>query len=360
MSEATMLDYIREQASLFAGVLAQRETVAKPFCEVYNKIDPDRIYLIASGTSRNAALAAAPFMEWALGKSVIVLAPSQVSKVYGNPLVIVISQGGNSTNSLAVFDKLTGVTTIAMTGNPYGYVNKKGDVYVEIPCGDEYMGPKTKGYTITILTLYCMAMECAKATGALTAETYVECVTALRQAADEMAENIETTCDWTKRNADVLNNLKTVYLVGKKQCGQVAVEGALKLQETLLIPAVGYDFEEFLHGPTSSVNKNVDGFYLLPTLDDADYERMQRLITYHRESGGIVCTVGLQEGSKPLDCVVKTTGKWYTQPFEQILPMQIISALIPENIGVQGLGSQRFKKLDAVMGIKAKNDKGIV
>lgn len=355
-----MMDYIREQAPLFEKILTDRENIGKSFCEVYSKVAPDRIYLIASGTSRNAALAAAPFMEWALEKSVIVLAPSQVNKVYGNPLVIVISQGGNSTNSLAVFDKLDGVTTIAMTGNPYGHVNKKGNVYIEIPCGDEYMGPKTKGYTITILTLYCMAMECAKATGSLSTDAYMECVTTLQQAADEMEENIEAVFEWTKRNTEVLNQLKTVYLVGKKQCGQVAAEGALKLQETLLIPAVGYDFEEFLHGPTSSINKNIDAFYLLPTLDDVDYERMQRLIVYHRESGGIVCTVGLQEAKNPLDCVVKTTQKWYTQPFEQILPMQIVSALIPENIGVQGAGSQKFQKLNAIMGIKAKNDKGIV
>lgn len=356
-----MMDYIKEQAPLFAAVLADRKKIAAPFCGVCGEKKPGKLQLIASGTSRNAALAAAPFMAEVLGMDVLVQAPSQVEAVRGErPLAIVISQGGNSTNSLAVFDRLTGVPTIAMTGNPYGYVNKKGDTYIEIPCGEEMAGPKTKGYTITILTLYLMALEYGLECGRVTAEAYGEYIDALQAAAAQMPGNIAAAEAWVQANLESLKTLSVLYLVGKKQAMETATEGALKLMETLLIPAFAFDFEEFLHGPTSSVGESVSGFYLLPPQDDPDYERMQRLIAYHRGVNPAVFTVGLAAGAGARDCVVRATGKWYTQPFEQILPMQVASAEIPGLIGLAGVGSQRFTKLDAVMGIKQKNDKGMI
>lgn len=357
----TMLDYIREQAPLFAAALADREAIAAPFCQVCSQVRPTKLYLIASGTSRNAALAAAPFLESVLNLDVPVLAPSQVERLRGErPLAIVISQGGNSTNSLAVFDRLKGIPTIAMTGNPYGHVNQKGDHYIAIPCGDEYMGPKTKGYTITILTLYLMALEYARQSGIISADAYNGCIAALQTAAEQLPANIAATEAWVAANIEALQEHRPVYLVGKKQGMQIAAEGALKLMETLLVPGFAFDFEEYLHGPTSSIEAPVGGFYLLPTPDDSDYERMQRLVAYHRTVCPAVYTVGLAASDDPRDCVLQATGRWYTQPFEQILPMQVISHMVPPLIGLAGVGSQRFQKLDAVMGIKAKNDKGIV
>lgn len=356
-----MIDYIREQAPLFSAVLANRAAVAAPFCQVCAEVRPTKLYLIASGTSRNAALAAAPFMETVLNIDVPVLAPSQVESLRGERvLAIVISQGGNSTNSLAVFDRLQGVKTIAMTGNPYGHVNAKGDHYIEIPCGEETVGPKTKGYTITILTLYLMALEYARQSGAVSAAAYDGYIAALQAAAEQLPANIAAVEVWTAANLEALKALKTVYLVGKRQGMQTAAEGALKLMETLLIPGFAFDFEEFLHGPTSSIGPDVAGFYLLPVPTDSDYERMQRLVNYHRSVCPSVYTVGLGVAADGRDCPVQTTGQWYTQPFEQILPMQVISAAVPPEIGLAGVGSQRFQKLDAVMGIKAKNEKGIV
>lgn len=356
-----MLDYIREQAVLFPQVLAARRELAAPFCQVCAEVQPTKIYLIASGTSRNAALAAASFMEEVLGIDVPVLAPSQVKTLRGERvLAIVISQGGNSTNSLAVFDRLAGIRTIAMTGNPYGHVNSRGDHYIEIPCGEETVGPKTKGYTITILTLYLLALEYARQSGAVTAEAYDGYIAALQAAAGQLGSNIDAAQAWADANLEALKTLKTVYLVGKHQGMQTAAEGALKLMETLLIPGFAFDFEEFLHGPTSSIGEGVAGFYLLPPSADSDYERMQRLVAYHRELCPAVYTVGLGSSQDSRDCLLQTTGLWYTQPFEQILPMQVASAVVPPQIGLEGVGSQRFRRLDAVMGIKAKNDKGII
>ncbi|NBJ93105.1 SIS domain-containing protein [Parablautia muri] len=355
-----MMDYIAEQAELFRKVLPRGKEIAAAFCDMAVKNNPGQICLIASGTSYNVACAAAPFMEKILAKPVSVIVPSQVEKLQGlNPLAVVISQGGNSTNILEVFEKLHGVPTLVMTGNPYGYANSKGERYMEVPCGEETVGPKTKGYTITLLTLYLMALEEGKRSGEISGQAYEEYVEGLTQASEYLSENIVRTRQWVQENMEMMGKMELIYVAGKRQGAKIAAEGALKVMETLLIPGVAYEFEEFLHGPASSLSENVSGFYLLPTPDDSDYERMQRLVKYHRDICKSVYTVGLEESKDGRDCLLKMTGKWYTQPFEQILPMQVISAAVTENLGLTGRGSRKFMGLDAVMQIKAKNENGI-
>lgn len=353
----TMLDYIAQQPSLFQSALNNKAEIAAAFCELFSKSEPDNIYLIASGTSRNGAAAAAPFMEMVLGCHVHVLAPSCVQTLPGKkPLAVFISQGGNSTNTIAAIERLSDVPSLAMTGNPDGKVNTMCDSYMEIPCGEETAGPKTKGYTITIITLYLMALETAKASGRIDAAEYNEIVAALELAAQQYKENVVRTRAWVDANVEGLRIMTKVYLAGKRQGARVAEEGGLKLMETMLVPGVGYEFEEYLHGPTCSLDETVSGFYLLPVPSDEDYERMQRLVAYHRDLCKTVYTVGLKDSQDPRDCVMLTTGKWYTQPFEQILPMQYASAVIPGLLGIEDVGMKRFKALDGVLGIKYKKE----
>lgn len=353
----TMLDYIAQQPELFQAALNRKAELAAAFSALYQKTQPDSVCLVASGTSYNGAAAASSFMEAVLGCPVQVLAPSCVEKLAARkPLVVFISQGGNSTNTIAAIERLPGVASLAMTGNPDGKVNTMCDAYMEIPCGEETAGPKTKGYTVTIITLYLMALETARAVGTVGEEEYAEILAALQLTADQYAENVDRTRAWVEANTDTLCTMKQVYLAGKRQGARVAVEGGLKLMETMLIPGVGYEFEEYLHGPTCSLSDTVSGFYLLPVPTDEDYERMQRLVAYHREQCSSVYTVGLQGSDDARDCVLLTTGKWYTQPFEQILPMQYASAVIPELLGIADVGMKRFRALDKVLGIKYKKE----
>ena len=90
-----MMPYILEQPDLCQRMLANCAALAAPFVQAVATYQPDRLLLVASGTSRNAACAAAPFMEWVLGLPVTVVAPSCLEAVAGKkPLLVFISQGG--------------------------------------------------------------------------------------------------------------------------------------------------------------------------------------------------------------------------------------------------------------------------
>ena len=101
-----MMDYINEQPAVLREILDKRKNVAEVFCRKFSDIQPDVIYLIASGTSWNAAKAAAPFMEMVLNQPVFALPPSRIGLIWGRkPMVLLISQGGKSTNILAAAEK---------------------------------------------------------------------------------------------------------------------------------------------------------------------------------------------------------------------------------------------------------------
>ena len=69
--------------------------------------------------------------------------------------------------------------------------------------------------------------------------------------------------------------MQTVCLVGAGASYGVAREAALKLMETLQIPACAYELEEFLHGPNLHLTPNHTLFFL--AADPRDRERGAQL-----------------------------------------------------------------------------------
>lgn len=178
-----MMTYILEQPAMFGKMLADRAGIAAPFAEALQKAQPDRLILVASGTSRNAAAAAAPLWSghWTcrwMSQRLRGLAALWAKR----PFLIFVSQGGNSTNTIAAIERTAQYPSLALTGDPEGHINTLCPHAVLIACGEEKAGPKTKGYTGTILTLYLMALEAGRESGSLTAEAYADCVKTLENS----------------------------------------------------------------------------------------------------------------------------------------------------------------------------------
>lgn len=351
--EKTMYDYILEQPAVLRDILNNRAAVAGDFVDYMTAVKPDRIYLIASGSSYNAALQSAHFMEYVLGIDVSVAAPSFLPEIRGKPLLIFISQGGGSTNTVTAFEQLKDRPCMSMTGKEKSRLKELCPRHILIPCGEETAGPKTKGYTGTILSLYALALEAAK--GA--AGPAEECLKVLARVPDDMAENITAVERWFDENQGELRKMGSCVVVGKNSAGLAAREGALKLQETMLIPAAGYEFEEFLHGPVCAVDERQGGIYLMPPAEDPDYQRMAGLVEFHRQISPLAYTMGA--GGNPgdrRDCALKTGGQWYTAVFEDILACQMMGAKLPDLMGVGDKGMQRFKQLDGLLKMKFREN----
>jgi glucoselysine-6-phosphate deglycase len=344
----TIHGYIWEQPEILSSIIEKRDALAAPFAELYDRTRPDRLYLIASGSSLNAAAAAAPLIEEALGIEATPAPPSNMPPIRGQrPLVVVVTQEGRSTNILAAMERLSGRPMAVVVSREDSPAGLRCPVRVPLACGDELVGPKTKGYAATVLTLYLLALSRAPQ-----ANAWLE---PLKAAAALLPDNIRAAESWLERAAPELKRMRKCAVVGKGAAAIAAREGALKLQETIHVAAAAYDFEEFLHGPACALDADYAGLYLLPDETDPDAARVRGMIEWHRRIGAPVFAAGgwqpLRDG---LGCAARMTGAWHADIFARMLPCQMAAAKIPAMLGIQDEKMLDFTRMDAELGIKAK------
>jgi glucosamine 6-phosphate synthetase-like amidotransferase/phosphosugar isomerase protein len=339
----TILDYIHEQPSCLARIWRRRSEIAGDFARLCYEVKPDRLHLVASGSSLNAARVAAPFMEEVMGVEATPVAPSMLRVLRGQrPLVVAISQEGRSTNVIRAVRGLSEVPVIALTSSESAPLAGICGGVIPLECGAECVGPKTKGYTSTIFTL-CMAALAASRNG----EIDMSAMPLI------MEKNISLAEAWLDRNKEALSRMAKCALVGKLDGHLSMFEGALKMQETLRIPAVSHDFEEFLHGPSCAIDSDFAGLYVLPSESDEDALRVEKMAQMHSQSSDLVFTVGERSclsGGRSLELDIG--GDWCGGPFAWILPCQLIAARIPAMLGIQDEEMLRFREFDSELGIK--------
>lgn len=354
MSE-TMLDYIHEQPEAAKRVFLHRKEDALTLKTLLEEKHPNRIFLIGSGSSFNAAKVAAPVMERLLKIEVTPVASSAIYALYNsNPILIFVSQGGNSTNTVRAIRELSSYPHMALTGSPNCMINDLTD-HVLIRCGEEKAGPKTKGYVSTIIALVCMAIETAWSLHIVTNKAYQAYIREWEKAIAGMDNNIQRAAEWMEMNQQEMSKIEKCVVIGKHIGHAAALESALKLQETMLIPASGYEFEEFLHGPDMALDEKMAGLYLMPEQNDLDYRRFLALVHYHRTRCPMVYTVG---GGRELQTVrdlpIGSEDLQTSKVLSWCLPSQFMGAKLPSLMGREERGIDIFRELDEIVSIKAK------
>ena len=352
--EMTMRSCIEEQPAVMQRIFENRSENLKDLLSYYKEICPDHLYIIACGSSYNASCAAAVFMEKALDIDVTVHVPSQIPTIRAKrPLILAVSQGGESTNTIAAVKALKNYPLVAVTGKKECTVNTLCDRHFDFGCGIETVGPKTKGYTATILSFSLFALEAGYASGSLSKEDYDRYTAMFAAVPANLQENITRTDAFVEKYLDVFCAAEKIAFTGKGVGGQLAKECALKVMETLLIPSIQYEFEEYLHGPICAIDDRMIGFYMLP--NDADASRMYSAAKAHETlcPNSFILTGDAQiSGEKVLQLVC--SGDDATVPFEYVLASQIISDIVPIKHDIVNKGMKQFRLFDDLVKIKAK------
>ena len=352
--QMTMMDYILLQPETLQEIFDRREENLRSFLDYYLQVQPDHVYIIASGSSYNASCAASVYMSRALGVDVTVHCPSQVPAIRAaRPLVMAVSQGGESTNTIAAIKALAGVPLVAVTGKDECTINTMCDRRLPIGCCVETVGPKTMGYTATIYTFSLLALEAGRLSGKMDEETYRHDLALFAAVPEQCRENIARTEDFTRAHLDDFAAMTKLAFVGKGIGAEMAREGALKVLETLLVPAIHYEFEEYLHGPLCALDGKMHGFYMLCT--DGDKERMLKVAQAHDSfapNAYVITGDDSVRGERVLNLV--TSGDDATVPFEVILLPQFISSEVPVKLGTVNKGMVQFRVFDDLVKMKAK------
>ena len=131
----------------------------------------------------------------------------------------------------------------------------------------------------------------------------------------------------------------------------VAGEGALKLPETLYVPAFAYEFEEYLHGVNNAMGKGRAHFYLPTHAENGN--RMDAMMRYSDGNGCLnrrITTLPAEKDDRTL--VLLGGGNPYTAPFDTMLFFQVLSKLGSEYAG-NDCGHPRFADFYSAMGTKS-------
>ncbi len=352
--EMTMRDYIYMQPQTMQRIFDQRKEHLADFLAFYAQVQPDHLYLIASGSSYNASCVSAVYMRRALGIDVTVHVPSQLPDIHAaRPMIIAVSQGGESTNTIAAVKAMAKYPLIAVTGREDCTVNTLCDRRLDMGCGLETVGPKTVGYTSTIFVFSLLALEAGYASGKLDQAAYEAHTAMFAQVADAMQENLRRTEAFVEKHLDAFCACKKMAFTGKGAGGELAKEGALKVLETLLIPAFHYEFEEYLHGPLCAIDGEMAGVYMI--CHDQDKERMLAVAAAHERIGGgayVLTGDDAVQGERVLNLV--TSGDKATEPFEYILFAQQVASEVPVKLGTVNKGMVQFRVFDDLVKTKAK------
>lgn len=330
----TMHDCYLSQFSCMKNIITNRKAILKEFIDFYKAVKPDRIYLLGSGTSYNACSAAGPFMEKTLAVEITPVVPSSTGKLYGKrPLIIAVSQSGRSTNTVSAINKIKkiGVPVVTLTDPKDTPVGNIGDLSVHLAADNELIGPRTRGYTATVLTLYLMALEAGLACGAIEEAEYDKAIAAYNETVDNGGQYFKACQDFYDLNLENLSKARKFIFVGKGAAAQVAKESALKVLETLCYPAIGYEYEEFLHGPVCCADEELALFLSLSY--DEDKERMLKtaeLVGDITRNCYIVTHDPGMKGDKVL--VLPSAEPDYSSAFTNILFGQLISAKLTEDL----------------------------
>ena len=267
MDKPTVLGYMHDQPRALKYAFEHREEFLKPFVEIFKEHNIKKVLFFGSGTSYNASLIAAYYFKQIVGIDASGNYPT-VFLNYEKPdwsgllkndeiLFVGISQSGTSISTVDMMKqaKKDGHLTIAITENLNSEITHHVDKVSHLLCGAELTPPETRGYTVTVLQLYLYAYEVAKSLNKISQQEYEKAISDANYLVDNFQKVVEESEIWYDRNATQLVNSNRIYVLGYGVDYGSALEGQLKIGEMLRVPSLGYEIEEYSHGPTMALTE---------------------------------------------------------------------------------------------------------
>ncbi len=247
--------------------------------KVKNTISNNRnAYSIACGTSFHATKVAAQFFNEIARMEIIPILPGDFRGEYSNcikdnDLIIGVSQSGETKDLIDIFNDIDWmkleVRKVVLVNNMNSTLGQeKSDVAIPILCGPEIAVPATKSFMNQITLFYYLALKTAEMKfnhpelmpsdadqSHITSEMLKKRYKLLYDIPLLLKETIESTSDIIDNVAAKIYMEPSLHILATKISG-VAMEGALKIRETVLNHAEGREASEFKHGPNTILGKN--------------------------------------------------------------------------------------------------------
>ncbi len=175
-----------------------------------------------------------------------------------NTLVIVVSQSGETADSLAALREAQsrGAKVLGVVNVVGSSIAREADACIYTWAGPEISVATTKAYSTQMVVLYMIGMVLAEAKGMITEERYFHLLGELESLPDKITRilNEKERIQWFAHKYAAAQD---IFFIGRGLDYAACMEGSLKLKEISYIHSEAYAAGELKHGTISLIEDNI-------------------------------------------------------------------------------------------------------
>jgi glutamine---fructose-6-phosphate transaminase (isomerizing) len=292
----------------------------------------NRVCIVACGTSWHSALVGKFLIEehCRIPVEVDIASEFRYRKpvVDGNTLLLVISQSGETADTLAALReaKKLGAKTAAICNVVDSSIAREAHGVLYTHAGPEIGVASTKAFVTQLVALYLFTIKFGRSIDRIDKEKGQSMIASLVKVPGLLEKSLELNPAVEKVAKRYMNARDFLYL-GRGNNYPIALEGALKLKEISYIHAEGYPAGEMKHGPIALIDEDMPVVILAPK--NSTYEKVVSNMEEVIARGGrviAICSTGDAEIRAKAEEVLEVpfAGEDLT-PLLMSIPLQLLA-----------------------------------
>lgn len=171
-----------------------------------------------------------------------------------NDLVIVISQSGETADSLAALRlaKKMNIKTLGIVNVVGSSIAREADYVFYTLAGSEIAVATTKAYSAQLIAIYALAIQLGKYREIIDENRYTSLIEEMGTLPEKM-ERVLSDKERIQWFASKYANAQDMYFIGRGIDYAVSLEGSLKMKEISYVHSEAYAAGEIKHGPISLI-----------------------------------------------------------------------------------------------------------
>jgi glutamine---fructose-6-phosphate transaminase (isomerizing) len=313
----TLKEIHEQKKTVLKGMIQNEEDLTR-FCDIL--LNAKSIYITGSGTSYHSALLAKHIFAKLAKMRIEPVISSEFQYVLDfidkDSVILAISQSGETADVLnsVKHAKQLGTKILSIVNISTSSLARISDSFLTVNCGPEIGVAATKSFTGQLSVFYTVIDKlCNGAIG----------INSKRHAIASAIELLLSSEEQTIRIADLLKDIRDIYILGKSLHFPIALEGALKIKELTYVHAEGIAAGEIKHGPLALIDNNSIVIVINPR--DNTYDDV--LSNAHEIKSRGATIIGISNESEEVyDHFIKLPNfDSILYPLIEIIPLQLLA-----------------------------------
>lgn len=236
-----------------------------------------RAYIVACGSAYHVGVVAKYVIEALTTVHVETELASEFRyrnpKLEKNSIVIIISQSGETADSLAALRlaKEKGIKTLGIVNVVGSSIAREADMVLYTLAGPEIAVATTKAYSTQLIISYLLALQFAKVRQEIETEDFQKMLQEMRELPEKIAVILQDKerLQWF---ASKFAGAKDIFFIGRGLDYAISLEGSLKMKEISYIHSEAYAAGELKHGTISLIENGT--LVIGVTTQNKLYEKM--------------------------------------------------------------------------------------